>query len=191
MPGLLLVPSTTKPPPFGGGSFQWVPAASNGPSRLQSAGLMGCGGAVPPPYSPMEPAVLLSNWYGGIPMCAGGGCERGSPLWQKKGKAAPGCPVGARPILLAWKQKSQRQINSKTRPDKKRISGGVTATGMNKQKGYTGNGAGAVVAAELKRVNKSKECLFINAPVPYLDSNDAKIRGILKRCNKLLIQYAI
>lgn len=73
----------------------WIPvAASSGPRRLQSPGL----------NSPMVPA-FPSNWYGGMPMCAGGGCDNGSPLWQKKGNAAPGC-VGPKPILPAWNKKS-------------------------------------------------------------------------------------
>lgn len=71
--------------------------------RLHSAGLI----AALRPYSPIEPA-FPSSWYGGIPMCAGGGCDNGSPLWQKNGNPAPGCPVGPSPIFPAWKANNKK-----------------------------------------------------------------------------------
>lgn len=41
------------------------------------------------------PIAFGSNWYGGIPQCAGGGVVNGSPtpLWQKNGGS---------PILFAY-----------------------------------------------------------------------------------------
>lgn len=48
------------------------------------------------------PIVFGSNWYGGIPQCAGGGVAKGSPtpLWQKKLD---------KPIFLAYAE--IKQIN--------------------------------------------------------------------------------
>lgn len=102
-------------------------AASRGPRRLHSAalragavfvgGVADCAWLTGPAfaaerqYSPIVPAPFGSSWYGGMPMCAGGGCDKCSPtpLWQKNGNAAPGC-VGANPILLACNQKDLTKL---------------------------------------------------------------------------------